>query len=243
MGLCLLFLRLSVAESGIFKSLEQSNHVPRGNFLMLFSSWNRFSRYINCILVGLPIWFALAIIVTFSPELAPALGITEKVVAGTSVFWFYCGITAGSVVNGLLSQALKSRKLAVGIFLFALFVSFAAVFHAPMSTAGDFYTTVFAVGFCTAYWAMMVTIAAEQFGTNLRATVATSVPNFVRGFTVPITIAFGYMRPDIGIVGAAEVLAVVVSLLALYALFALRETFSIDLDYLEVDEPRKSRAG
>ena len=238
MGLALLFLRLSVAESGIFKSLAQQEHVARGNFLMLFTSWNRFSRYMNCILVGLPIWYSLSVLVTFSPEMATALGVTDKIIAGTSVFWFYCGITGGSVANGLLSQVLKSRKQAIGVFLFALLVAFAVIFHVPILTAGEFYTIVFVIGFCTAYWAMMVTVAAEQFGTNLRATVATSVPNFVRGFTVPITLLFGYLRPDVGIVGAAEIVAIIVSAFALLALYGLRETFSIDLDYLETDKPR-----
>ncbi|MEQ1756060.1 MAG: MFS transporter [Micropepsaceae bacterium] len=236
MGLALLLLRLSVAESGIFKAAAAQEHIARGNFFMLFTSWDRFSRYINCILVGLPIWYSLSILVTFSPELAPALGVADKIVAGTSVFWFYCGITLGSVVNGLFSQFVGSRKLSIGVFLFALFVAFAYIFHVPLHTAPEFYTIVFIIGFCTAYWAMMVTVAAEQFGTNLRATVATSVPNFVRGFTVPITLAFGYIRPDIGIVGAAEVVAIVVSGLAIYALFGLRETFNVDLDYLETSD-------
>lgn len=235
MGLGLLALRLSVAESGIFKAVAEKEHVARGNFFMLFTSWERFGRYINCILVGLPIWYSLAVLVTFSPEVAPALGITEKIIAGTSVFWFYCGITAGSVANGLLSQALGSRKKAIGVFLFALFAGFAVLFHMPMTSAATFYTVIFAIGFATAYWAMMVTIAAEQFGTNLRATVATSVPNFVRGFTVPITILFTYLKPSAGIVGAAEVVAILISAFAIYALFSLRETFNIDLDYIESD--------
>ncbi len=235
MGLALLFLRLSVAESGIFKSLANQEHVARGNFFMLFTSWDRFSRYANCILVGLPIWYSLAIIVTFSPEIAHALGVVDKIVAGTSVFWFYCGITLGSVANGLFSQYMRSRKIALGVFLCALLVSFAVIFHVPLRTAQEFYSVIFVIGFCTAYWAMMVTVAAEQFGTNLRATVATSVPNFVRGFTVPITLLFAYIRPDVGIVGAAEVVAILVAAFALYALFALRETFNVDLDYLETD--------
>jgi hypothetical protein len=141
----------------------------------------------------------------------------------------------------LVSQWLRSRKLALGIFRIGLLASFAVVFHAPLASAKEFYAVVFVIGFCTAYWAMMVTIAAEQFGTNLRATVATSVPNFVRGFTVPITLLFGFIRPATGIVGAAEVVAILVSAFALFALFALRETFEVDLDYVEGDaKPAKA---
>ena len=126
---------------------------------------------------------------------------------------------------------MKSKNLVLG----ALLVSFAVFFHVPLPTPLEFYTVIFVIGFCTAYWAMMVTVAAEQFGTNLRATVATSVPNFVRGFTVPITLLFAYIRPDVGIVGAAEVVAILVAAFALYALFSLRETFHLDLDYIETD--------
>jgi len=234
-GLALLALRLSVAESGIFKALADKEHVSRGNFLMLFSSWDRFSRYSSCILVGIPIWYSLGIVITFSPEIAPALGIAEPVAAPTSVFWFYCGITIGAVANGLFSQWVQSRKLAIGVFLVGTLVSLAVVFHAPIASADQFYVLAFAVGFFTAYWAMMVTISAEQFGTNLRATVATSVPNFVRGATVLTVTLFGILRPQLGIVGAAEAVGVLVSLLALYGLASLRETFHVDLDYVETD--------
>lgn len=235
MGLALLALRLSVAESGIFKALAEKEHVARGNFFSLFTSWDRFSRYANCILVGLPIWYSLGIVVTFSPELGPALGITEKIIAGTSVFWFYCGITLGSVANGLVSQWLKSRKMAIGIFLIGTLASLGVIFHFPLATAAQFYTVVFFIGFFTAYWAMMVTVAAEQFGTNLRATVATSVPNFVRGATVLTVILFEALRPQAGIVGSAEVVGLLVAAFALLALASLRETFHVDLDYLETD--------
>lgn len=243
MGLGLLLLRLSVAESGIFKALADKEHVARGNFFMLFTSWDRFSRYAFCILVGLPIWYSLGIVVTFSPELAPALGVVDPVIAGTSVFWFYCGITSGSVANGLVSQWLASRKLAIGIFLALTLASLAFVFHAPLKTAAQFYTAIFVVGFGTAYWAMMVTVAAEQFGTNLRATVATSVPNFVRGATVPAVMLFTALKPTAGIVGAAEVVGILVAAFALLALFSLRETFHIDLDYVETDAKPSTQAG
>lgn len=243
LGLGLLILRLSVAESGIFKALAEREHIARGNFFMLFTSWDRFSRYVNCILVGVPIWYSLGIVVTFSPELAPALGIKDPVDAGSAVFWFYCGITSGSVANGLVSQVLASRKWAIGIFLFGTLASLAVIFHIPLETVQTFYAVVFVVGFCTAYWAMLVTIAAEQFGTNLRATVATSVPNFVRGATVLTVLLFGYLRPQTGIVGAAEIVGIIVAAFALYALFSLRETFDIDLDYIEADaETAKQRA-
>jgi len=235
MGLGLLVLRLSVAESGIFKALAEKEHVARGNFFMLFTSWDRFGRYVNSILVGVPIWYSLGIVVTFSPELAPALGISGAVDAASAVFWFYCGITSGSIANGLVSQWLKSRKLSIGIFLLGTLASLAVIFHVPLGSTLNFYAIIFVLGFFTAYWAMLVTIAAEQFGTNLRATVATSVPNFVRGATVLTVMLFQYLKPQVGIVGSAEVVGLLVAAFALFALFQLRETFSLDLDYIESD--------
>jgi putative MFS transporter len=238
MGLGLLALRLSVAESGIFKAVAAQEDVARGNFLMLFTSWDRFSRYMNCILVGLPIWYSLAILVTFSPEIAKALGVADPIIAGTSVFWFYCGITIGSVANGLFSQMVGSRKLSIGAFLFDLILALGYFFHAPIVDASAFYTIIFIIGFCTAYWAMMVTVAAEQFGTNLRATVATSVPNFVRGFTVPITMIFALLKDQfgLGIVEAAEIVGIGIAVIAIISLIGLRETFHVDLDYIETDK-------
>jgi sugar phosphate permease len=199
----------------------------------------------NCILVGLPIWYSLAILVTFSPEIAVQLGVTDKIIAGSSVFWFYCGITLGSVANGLYSQYVSSRKRSIGVFLIALLLALAYFFHVPMTTETEFYAIIFVIGFCTAYWAMMVTVAAEQFGTNLRATVATSVPNFVRGFTVPITILFTFLQQQfgIGIVESAQIVGIMVAALALFSLWGLRETFNVDLDYLETDDKPARKEG
>lgn len=233
LGLCLLALRMSVAKSGVYKALTEKQHISRGNFLMLFTNRDRFMRYLNSILVGLPIWYSLGLMVTFSPEIAKALGVVEPVVSVNSVAWFYSGITLGSLANGLLSQVLKSRKLAVGFFLIGTITAQGAIFHGGVSTALSFYTLIFALGFGTAYWAMVVTLAAEQFGTNLRATVATSVPNFVRGATVPMTMLFAYLKPTQGIVNSAEIVGLIAAALALFALGMLRETFGIDLDYVE----------
>jgi hypothetical protein len=149
----------------------------------------------------------------------------------------------GSVANGLVSQWLQSRKLAIGIFLFGTLASLAVIFRVPLGSADVFYAVVSVVGFFTAYWAMMVTVAAEQFGTNLRATVATSVPNFVRGATVLSVMMFEFLRPGTGIVGAAEIVGLIVAAFAILAFFSLRETFHLDLDYVEGHpEPAKQTA-
>lgn len=202
---------------------------------MLFTSWSRFSRYLNCILVGLPIWYSLGLIVTFSPEIGRTLNLDAPIDAPSAVFWFYCGITLGSVVNGLVSQWLQSRKLAIGIFLVGTLVTLASFYYMPVPSAAYFLGLLFALGFFTAYWAMLVTLSAEQFGTNLRATVATSVPNFVRGAAFLMTTAFAFLKPELGVLNAAEVVGLIAAALALFALAMLKETFHLDLDYVETD--------
>lgn len=232
LGLLLLLLRLKVAESGMFRGMEQSD-VSKGNFLALFTSRDRFGRFLHSIMIGLPSWFVVGVLITFSPEFAKVLNVQGAVSAGNAVMYCYIGLVAGDLASGLLSQLLKSRKMVVLIFLIITVAAVAAYFRAAGVTAGRFYGICGLLGFGIGYWAIFVTVAAEQFGTNLRATVATSVPNFVRGMTVPITMAFQAARRSLGIETGALVVGGVCLLIALVSLSRLQETFHKDLDYFE----------
>lgn len=175
----------------------------------------------------------IGILITFSPELAKALNIADPISAGKSIMWAYVGLSAGDLGSGLLSQYLKTRKRVVLLFLTmtAVFISIYA--SGIITTAFQFYATCAALGFATGYWAVFVTIAAEQFGTNLRATVATTVPNFVRGSVVLITLSFNELKPHFGIINGALIVGAVCLLLAFSALWKLSETYGKDLDYFE----------
>ncbi len=233
LGMALLLLRVGVAESGMFAGMEAKTGLHRGNFLSLFTSWNRFGRFADAILIGLPSWFVVGVLITFSPEFAKVLGIRGTISAGNAVMYCYMGLVAGDLASGMLSQLLKSRRKVVLIFLLISVAAVLIYFSAAGASAAAFYGICALLGFGIGYWAIFVTIAAEQFGTNLRATVATSVPNFVRGMTIPITILFQLLRKPLGIQNGALVVGAVCLAVALISLMRLEETFHKDLDYFE----------
>ncbi len=234
LGLILLFLRLSVAESGMFKQLRtQRKQVSRGNFLMLFTSLARFMKYLRCILIGLPLWCIVGILVTFSPEISKALNIQGEVKVAQAIAFTYLGITFGGFASGHLSQLLQSRRKILFAFLFFTAAAMGGYFFCGGQSNGTFYLIILLLGFGVGYWTVFVTVAAEQFGTNIRATVATTVPNFVRGATVPLTLAFNYFKPACGILASAAMISFACILIALWAVRGMEETHGKDLDYTE----------
>lgn len=233
MGMLLLVLRVSVSESGLFDSVKKSHTVARGDIRLLFSSLERTFRYLNCILIGVPLWFFVGIVVTFSPEIGKALGIAEELKVSTAVLCCYAGLTIGDLASGLLSQLLKSRKKVLLIFILSTFALTMLLLNLQGMQANTFYLLTLVIGFFIGYWAVFVSTAAEQFGTNLRATVATTAPNFVRGSVVPITLLFETLKVQIGVLPSAQVVCVLTCALALFSLRSLPETFAIDLNFIE----------
>jgi len=233
LGLVLLITRISVAESGMFRAMDTKSGISKGNLLALFSGRKRFFRYLNSILIGVPIWFVVGILITFSPEFAKALGTTGPVSAGNAVMFCYLGLVFGDLSSGLLSQALKSRKKVVFLFMLLTLASIGLYFLQGSRSPEFFYGVCLVLGFSIGYWAIFVTVAAEQFGTNLRATVATTVPNFVRGMVVPITLLFQLFRQYFGLEGGALAVGAICAIAAFIALASLDETFHKDLDYYE----------
>ncbi|MDI3318372.1 MFS transporter [Pinibacter soli] len=233
LGLCLLLLRIKVSESAIYKNTGKHPKIVRGDFLSLFTNAKRFLKYIRCIVIGLPVWFVIGILITFSPEIAAILGISG-VDAGKSIMFCYIGLSIGDLSSGLISQWLQSRKKAVAIFMILSGISMFA-YLSLVSTLTGFYAACLFVGFSVGYWAMFVTIAAEQFGTELRSTVATTVPNFVRGAVVVLTLLFRYIAADTNMLFSAWIVGFATLTAAVLALWKMDETFHKDLDFLEVD--------
>jgi putative MFS transporter len=235
LGLALLALRVSVVESGMFKQMHaRSEPVSRGNFFALFTSWARVGKYLRCICIGLPTWFVIGILVTFSPEIARALRIQGAITALHAVQFAYLGLACGGFASGSLSQLLGSRKRIVFGFILLTLAALAAYFLAGGQSPAVFYAIILLLGVGIGYWAVFVTIAAEQFGTNIRATVATTVPNFVRGSVVPITIGFNFCRGRFGVIPGAIMVGLACIGIALWALRGLEETHGKDLDYMEL---------
>ena len=234
LGIILFVMRLSVSESGMFKQLKSgAEKVSRGNFFMLFNQPKRFMKYLRCILVGLPTWLVIGLLVAFSPEISKALNIQGEVKVAQAIAFCYLGITFGGFASGWLSQLLGSRRKILFAFILFTAAAITAYFFTANQSDGTFYLVVLLLGFGVGYWTVFATIAAEQFGTNIRATAATTVPNFVRGATVPMTLAFNHLKPACGIVAAAAIVSYACVLLALWAVRGLDETHGKSLDYTE----------
>ncbi len=233
LGFLLLLLRFRVRESEMFAH-HLSDDIKRGDFFMLFKRRDIFARYLKAIVIGMPLWYVVGILVVFSPEFAKALAIEGEVSAGKALMYCYIGLSIGDFASGYISQQLKSRKKTYAGFMLLSVASVIYYFTLFESTADSFYVAVFFLGVFCGYWALFITMAAEQFGTNIRATVATTVPNFVRGSVVPITSAFMLLKEPLGILGSAIAVGTLVFAIALFALYKTRETFHEDLDYIEL---------
>jgi hypothetical protein len=209
--------------------------VERGNFFQLFSQRARFIKFMGCIFIGLPIWYTIGILVTFSPEFARTMDIIGTISAGDAVMFSYIGLAVGDLSSGVSSQLIGSRKKVLKVYML-LTLGFILMFlFMPVKTAGFFYFACFCLGVGIGYWALFVTVAAEQFGTNLRSTAATTVPNFIRGTVVPLTLAFQYLRPYVGIINGALIIGVLTIIVAFIALQFIDETYGRDLNFEEID--------
>ena len=230
LGLSLLALRVGVLESKMFQGLQ--TNVARGNFWQLFLSGASLKKYLSCILVGLPLWFVIGILITLAPELSKALGIAD-VTAGKAVLFSYSGLAVGDFCSGWFSQKLRSRRKVIGAFLGLSFVLIGVYVRSFGISASQFYALCFALGFASGYWALFVTNGAEQFGTNIRATVATTVPNFVRGAVPLMTLSFTFLQKHMTMLNSALLVGWTTVAIAFLALLSLRETYGKDLDYIE----------
>ncbi len=234
LGLLLLLARIRVFESGIFIKTKEQN-IQRGNFFMLFAKKVRIRKFLGCIFIGLPIWYVIGILIFAAPEFAKALNVSGIILSGDAVMWSYIGLAAGDLSSGLLSQLFKSRKKVVLLYILLTLVFVLVYLYSDSITPNQFYFNCFLLGVGVGYWALFVTIAAEQFGTNLRSTVATTVPNFIRGTVAPLTMLFKFARTEMGVVQGALWVGLLTLAIALIALQLVDETFSRDMNYVEED--------
>lgn len=237
MGLILLVSRFKMLESAMYQASSRERidyRIKRGYVRMLFKQ-QRLWRYIRCIALGLPIYFVTGILFTFSTELSRDLGIAEGVDAGPAILFGTIGLSIGDFLAGLLSQYFQSRKKAVAICLAIAFVSTAIYLTAKGMTPLTIYMLCFFLGMTAGYWAVLITVAAEQFGTNLRGTVATTVPNLVRGSAVLATILFSYLKGHMTLSNSALVVGTACFAIAFLSLYFMEETYGRDLQFEEID--------
>jgi putative MFS transporter len=238
LGLVLLFLRISVAESGMFNEIKRSN-VQRGNFLMFFNNAQRFKKYILAILIGLPTWFVIGILVNQSDRFGKAMFGSTTIDSGRSIMFAYTAIAIGDILIGLVSQYFKSRKKALLLFYLLCVASLIIFFSGINSSDARMYIICSLLGFSTGFWAIFVTMGAEQFGTNLRATAATTIPNMVRGALPLINMMFldlfqkNWQWP---LIKSGIVTGCIVLIITFIAFYFTEETFHKDLNYTEGEE-------
>ncbi len=238
LGLCLLLLRVSVFESGMYENMQVSN-IKKGNFFMFFTNAKRFKKYLLAILVGLPTWYVIGVLITFSKEFGKSFDLKgEPVDPGKAVMLAYVAISIGDLLIGFVSNWLKSRKKALYIFYAMTIVSILLYFNQAEGTDTGMYAICMFMGFATGFWALFVTMAAEHFGTNLRATAATTAPNMVRGSLPIILLLFNALKPDTNWTGAeyihaAAITGIVVMVVSSLAVIFTEETFGKDLNFIE----------
>ncbi|HAE14482.1 MAG: MFS transporter [Chitinophagales bacterium] len=231
LGLALLLLRIGTYESGMFRKVQEKG--TGLSFLKLFASRDRLYKYFLCILIGIPIWFVIGILVILSPELSKVIGVRGEVQAGITILWCYIGLSAGDFASGMISQLIKSRKKVVLYYIIGCTGVILLYLYSRDVSLWYFYFLSFVLGFSAGYWALFVTMASEQFGTNIRSTVTTTVPNFVRGSVIPVTISYQYLAGKFNNVDGAAVVGMICMLIAFLSLLPLKDTYGKDLDYME----------
>ncbi len=238
LGLSLLLLRITVAESGMFEHVK-SQSVQRGNILMFFTNRNRFRKYILAILIGLPTWYVIGILVNLSNRFATELYGANQIDSGRSIMYAYAAIAIGDILIGFVSHWFKSRKKALYLFYSFAILSLFFFFGGGVVNDTTLYIACAMLGFSTGFWAIFVTMGAEQFGTNLRATAATTIPNMVRGSLPLINLLFidlFQLKWQFTLVQAGIWTGVIVMSVTLIAAYFTEDTFHKDLNYLEVEE-------
>ena len=232
LGLLLLLLRVSVFESGMFLKIKEQT-VRRGNFWSLFSNQKRFLTYLRCMGLAVPTYFVIGILATFSNEFGKALGIAEPITPGRTVMFTYIGMAVGDLISGALSQWFRSRRRAIGALMTMNLVFVGIYLFGGISSVSLFYAVCVGLGFSIGYIALFLTVSAEHFGTNLRATATTSIANNVRATTLLTIPLFQSLKLSVGVIGAAALVGLLCFAISFWSLVTLDETYGKDLNYIE----------
>lgn len=232
MGIVLLILRISVSESGLFEKSLEDTHIKRGNFLRIIAERKLLFKYLKLILIGMPIFFIIGIIITGAPEFGKQFGMKEIPNAGTALAVYYVCVSISNILFTAVCQWLKSRKTTLYLFLFIYFISAICFLYFPAQTLFGFYARCGALG--ASSWAVLMTTVSEQFGTDLRATATTSVPNFIRGTFIPLSFFFQLLKPSMGLISSAGLILMSSIIIAVVAVYFTKETFGKDLNFYEI---------
>jgi len=236
LGIVLLLMRVSVAESGMFANVKHQVGIQRGNFFMFLNNSKRFKKYILAILIGLPTWYVIGVLVNLSNRFASELYGDNNIESGKAIMFAYVGIAIGDILIGLVSQYFKSRKKALLTFYLLCIASLILFYSSLNNSDNRMYAICALLGFSTGFWAIFITMGAEQFGTNLRATAATTIPNMVRGALPLINLLFLNLFQKTwnwSLLQSGIVTGVIIMTITMIAFYFTEETFHKDLNYVE----------
>lgn len=232
-GFILLLLRMRVSESTLFTNIQNQQHIKKGSLWLFLESPALLAKYLKCLLVGAPFWVFVGVLMALAPEIGKALNIGGPITAAWAILFFNIGLGFGDLSSSIVSQLLGSRRKTIMIYLGITFLAVIGFFSLQDATPALFYFFCAAIGLGSGSWAVFMMIAAEQFGTNLRATVTVSLPNFVRGMGIPLIAFLNIVKPQFGILWGLGTIAITSLLLAFIAVYFLKETFAISLDFIE----------
>jgi len=186
-------------------------------------------------LLALPCWYTVSVLTINAPSFAQdALRISGTVKGSTSVMLHYTGAAIGSFLFGYLSMIFQSRKKAIVLATSCIAVFTIVYFSLFDAAPFMLYLDLFILGIpMGGLWAIFVAAASEQFGTNIRATVTTTAPNFVRGATILMTFLLGTLTPVMGLWTSGVIVGAIFIGIALWSVFLTEETYGKELDYVE----------
>jgi MFS family permease len=232
-GFVLLFLRMGVTESTLFDQIKNQSHVLKGSLSLFLRTPALLIKYIQCLFVGVPFWIFVGVFVALSPEIGKALQVSTPITSGQAIIYFCIGLALGEISSSLLSQLFKSRKKVLNLYLGLAFISLVSFFSMKEMDSSLFYSYCTLLGFSSGFWVLFIMISSEQFGTNIRATVTTSLPNMVRVMVIPVALILNHIKPHIGILWSMGLICMLSVLCAFVALFSLKESFDKSLQYIE----------
>ena len=230
-GLGLLVLTgrfFGVEESRIFRA--QQTHASATPLPALLRA-PVLARLCAVVLVGVPIWYVSALFVNLAPETGRALAVAAPLSVAEVLRWQAFGLALGSALVGAGSEFFGNRRFVIATCFVGLVVGIGFLYGARGLSPAAYGAALFFLGLAQGYWTPFVTLAAEQFGADIRATAATVVPNLVRGATVPVTLAWQALAPRLGPDHALLALGLAIMAAAFLALARLQETYGWDLDY------------
>jgi hypothetical protein len=240
LGLVLLALRMAVSESSIFASIKSDETIKRGSLTLLFTNRDRVVRFLALVLIGVPYTFSWTTIATFSPEIAQGSSGFVGLSSAVPISLFSIGVVAGDIASCLLSQYMRSRRAILSYFLCAQCACVFGLLHLTFDKTWVFNAWFLPIGFFGGLWAVLVTTASEQYGTNLRTTVTCMIPNFIRGTTVLLSWSFLALKSSVGIMNAVHIMTGALTLIALLGVRTIRESFGIHLTFVEVRGGQRS---